>query len=77
MTKTQHIISSETITTNVAPDQQILLQNPANWSAATSTNASYYIGTALTGNNQLDEWFDGLYLYRFIADNIPVRIKCD
>jgi hypothetical protein len=63
------------MTVGVAPAQQALLANAANWTDTTLTSAAYYSGTtALTGNKQGSRYFDGLYLYTFEEDDYPVRI---
>lgn len=65
------------ITSDVLPAEQTKLSTASNWTAATSTSKEYYSGTgvnALSGNEQGQYYYDGLYFYYFIADDYPIRL---
>lgn len=63
------------IASDVAAGEQTKLKAPENWIVPLDDTAPYYTGPALSGNKQGQECFDGKYLYRFIANDIPVRLK--
>lgn len=69
-----HFDQTKVISFGVEPAEQAKLSTPSNWSVATSTARSEYIGTALSGNEEGQFYYDGEYWYIFIADDLPIRL---